>query len=194
MPNGSRAPCTTSTGTATASSSGRRLGRGGAPRGAAGCSGNARQSTPIAPVASAVRQATRAPDERPPATSGRPPSAPAAQVLDHRDPGRVELVRRRRRAPAGDAVGLLDERDAEAERQRRARRRDQVAGVDAAAGAVTEHERAAGSSAARRKARAGPCGVSTRATVTPRMVPPRCLNPAAAASPCPGRGRAARRA
>ena len=74
IPNGSLAPCTTSTGTCTASSSGWRVdsGRPG------GCSGNARQSTPIAPVAAAVRHATRAPDERPPAISGSPRSSPAS--------------------------------------------------------------------------------------------------------------------
>ena len=124
MPNGSPSPCTTSTGTATASSSASRLGACVPLLRRGGCSGNARHRTPAAPVAAAVRQATRAPDERPPATSGRPASSPAAQVLDDRDPGRVEVVRRRRRAPAGDAVGLLDERHADAERHaRRASRR-----------------------------------------------------------------------
>ena len=38
-------------------------------------SGKARQSTPAEPVAAAVRQATRAPDERPPVTSANPASA-----------------------------------------------------------------------------------------------------------------------
>jgi hypothetical protein len=42
-----------------------------------GRSGNARHSTPAAAVAVNVRQATRAPDERPPVTSGSPASAPA---------------------------------------------------------------------------------------------------------------------
>src|SRR4051794_13270700 len=66
-PNGSRAPWTTRTGARTASSSARRLfsGRPG------GWSGNARQQTPTAPASAAVRQATRAPDERPPTRSGR---------------------------------------------------------------------------------------------------------------------------
>src|SRR5205823_7047351 len=65
-PNGSRSPWTTSVGTVTASSSATRLfsGRPG------GCSGNARQSTAAAPSAAEVRQATRAPEERPPAISG----------------------------------------------------------------------------------------------------------------------------
>ena len=66
IPNGSRSPCTISTGASTASSSASRVfsGRPG------GCSGKARQSTPAAPAASAVRHATRAPDERPPTNSG----------------------------------------------------------------------------------------------------------------------------
>ena len=71
-PKGSRSPWTTSAGTATASSSARRLFSGRARRGA---SGKARQSTPAAPVAPAVRQATRAPEERPPATSAGPRSS-----------------------------------------------------------------------------------------------------------------------
>src|SRR6201991_2911678 len=67
MPNGSLSPCTIRTGTVTCSSSGRRVfsGRPG------GCSGNARQSTPVAPTAALVRHATRAPEERPPTYSGR---------------------------------------------------------------------------------------------------------------------------
>jgi hypothetical protein len=40
-----------------------------------GCSGKARHRTPTAPVAAAVRQATRAPDERPPVTKARPDSS-----------------------------------------------------------------------------------------------------------------------
>src|SRR6185436_5594121 len=62
IPNGSDSPWTIRTGTETASSSGSRVfsGRPG------GCSGNARQSTPTAPVSAAVRHATRAPLERPP--------------------------------------------------------------------------------------------------------------------------------
>ena len=40
----------------------------------------------------------------------------AAQVIDHRRPGRVELARRSGRASPGHAVGLLDERDADPRR------------------------------------------------------------------------------
>ena len=83
---------------------------GAARRG--GCSGNARQSTPTAPVAAAVRHATRAPEDRPPAISGSPRSSPATQLVDDRRPGGVELMRRSRRASPRDTVGLLDERDA----------------------------------------------------------------------------------
>ena len=42
-----------------------------------GVRGKARHSTPIEPVAAAVRQATRAPIERPPVTSGMPASCAA---------------------------------------------------------------------------------------------------------------------
>ena len=72
-PNGSDRPWTTRTGTPAPSSSGRRVfsGRPG------GCSGNARQRTAPAPVAVAVRQATRAPDERPPEISSRPLNGPS---------------------------------------------------------------------------------------------------------------------
>ena len=107
-----------------------------------GCTGKARHSTPTAPVVG--RRAARHPrarraaadDERQVAQRAR------AQVLDDRDPGRVELARRSRRAPAGDAIGLLDQRDADAGRARRLRGRHEVARRHAAAGAVAEHERA----------------------------------------------------
>ena len=67
---------------------------------------------------------------------------PATQVLDDRDPGRVELGRRRGRATARHAIGLLDQRDTDPERHGRLRRRDEVASRDPAPGAVAEHERA----------------------------------------------------
>ena len=76
IPNGSRSPCTTSTGTVTASSSSRRLAALARP---GARSGNARQSTARAPVASEVRQATRAPKDRPPTRSGKPRSSPASR-------------------------------------------------------------------------------------------------------------------
>ena len=54
------------------------------------------------------------------------------------------MVRGGGRAPAGDPVGLLDERDADAERERDAGRRDEVRRRDAAAGAMSEDEAAGG--------------------------------------------------
>src|SRR6478609_2129825 len=61
MPNGSRSPCTTRTGQDGNSSSSSLL-FSGLP---GGCSGYASAITPIAPRMSAVRQATRAPFDRP---------------------------------------------------------------------------------------------------------------------------------
>ena len=62
---------------------------------------------------------------------------------------------------AGDAVGLLDERDGDADGSSAAsRRRLQVRRAHSAARAVPEHERGDGDSASCRCARAGPCGVS----------------------------------
>ena len=119
---------------------------------AAGTRGRARRPRRSA---AAVRQATRAPDERPPAMSGRPRRRSARRCSSDRDPGRVELVRRRGRAPPRDAVGLLDERDADAERQRDAGRRDEVGRVDAAAGAVAEDERAGAAPSASLQVRGG---------------------------------------
>ena len=120
-PNGSRSPCTTSTGTVGAASSARRSfsGRPG------GCTGNARHSTPTAPPAAAVRHATRAPELRPPNTSGRPGSA-GPDVLDDRQPGRVELGGRGRGPPAGHPVGLLDQHHVQAGGERRGGGRAQV--------------------------------------------------------------------
>ncbi len=67
-PNGSRAPLTTSTGMPAAASSAALL-RSGC-RG--GRSGKASATTPAAPVAAAVRQATRPPLLRPPVTTAKP--------------------------------------------------------------------------------------------------------------------------
>jgi hypothetical protein len=65
------------------------------------------------------------------------------QLLDDGDPGGVELPCGRRGATAGDAVGLLDECDADPQRERRLGRGDEVGRRDATARAVPEHERAA---------------------------------------------------
>ena len=124
----------------TASSSGSRLGASGRP---GGRSGNARHTTPTGPVVAAVRQATRAPDERPPVRSGRPSSATVAQLLDDRDPGGVELRRRRRRAPSRDPVGLLHERDGDVDGERSGRGGDEIRRRHPSPGPVPEHERRA---------------------------------------------------
>ena len=137
IPNGSRSPWTTRRGTVTASSSGSRLGASARP---GGRSGNARQSTPAAPVAAAVRQATRAPDDRPPVRSGSPLRAPARAA-----PRPRSRLRRAglpvRRAPARDAVRLLDERHGDRFRERRRRRGNEVRRPHSSPGPVAEHER-----------------------------------------------------
>jgi len=79
IPNGSCSPWITRTGTSTSSSSSRRLGGSVLPVRGGGRSGNARQSTPAALVAAAVRQATRAPEDRPPTTRGSRPSTWASR-------------------------------------------------------------------------------------------------------------------
>ena len=137
IPNGSLAPCTTSVGTATASSSGSRVFSGRPGR--ADREGEAEHAggAGLRRGAAGHARARRAPAGHDRQAAQRP----AAQVLDDRGPGRVELGRRRGRATAGDAIRLLDERHADPERQRGPRRRDQVAGGDAAPGAVAEHER-----------------------------------------------------
>jgi hypothetical protein len=45
----------------------------------------------------------------------------ATQVVEHRHPGGVQVMRRRRRTPTRDSVGLLDENDAQSLRLRGAR-------------------------------------------------------------------------
>ena len=66
-----------------------------------------------------------------------------AQVRDGRKPRGVELTGRSGAASAGDQVGLLNERDADARVVCRAGGRNEVRGADATAGSVTEHERGA---------------------------------------------------
>ena len=140
MPNGSLSPWTTSTGTATASSSSSRL-FSGFP---GGWTGKARQRTP-AGAGVGGRAAGDAGARRAPARDqGQPAERIGAQVLDDGRPRRVELARRGLRAAAGNAVGLLDERDAHLRLERRLRRRHEVARRHAAARAVAEHERPAG--------------------------------------------------
>ena len=78
---------------------------------------------------------------RPPAGHDRQPAeSVVAQLRDHGDPGRVELVRRRGAPPPGHAVRLLDERHAHPGRPRGARGPDEVRRLDPAAGPVAEHD------------------------------------------------------
>ena len=89
-----------------------------------------------------MRQATRAPEDRPHSDESQPAQRVVAKLGDDRQPGGVELARRRRRAPAGHPVGLLDEGHAEADRASRGRRRDEIRGTHTAARAAPEYERA----------------------------------------------------
>ena len=141
IPKRSFSPWITSTGTPTASSSACRLTGGvdAAARRRHEREGEAH--TPAAPVAPAVRHATRAPAERPPHDERQAAERPGGELLDDRDPRGVELAGGRGRAPAGDAVGLLDERDAHAGAERRLGAATQVGRLHAAARAVAEHER-----------------------------------------------------
>ncbi len=63
-----------------------------------------------------------------------------AESLDHGRPGDVEVGRRRRRTPAGDPVGLLDECDGEPRRDGYIFRPDEILRPDAATRAVPEHD------------------------------------------------------
>ena len=141
MPKGSPAPCTTSVGTLTASSSGSRLGLAAVPaaawrlqrereaehRDGAGRLGGA--------AGHSRAHGATAGDERQPAQLVR------AQVVDHRRPGGVELACRSGSASSRDAVGLLDERDADPLRARYAGHRNQIWRRHSSGGAVTEDER-----------------------------------------------------
>jgi hypothetical protein len=63
------------------------------------------------------------------------------ELLDHGHPGGVQLSRRGRRAPARDAVRLLNQDDGQLRVVRGRCGADQVGRVEAAACAVAEHER-----------------------------------------------------
>ena len=118
------APCTTSVGTSTASSSAWRL-----------FSGTTRrverkrqaQDGDRAGLGSGPAGDTRA--QRPAAGHQRQVLQLLAEALDDRRPPLVEPGRWSRRAPTGHDVGLLDERDAESLLQRDVCRRDQVRGA-----------------------------------------------------------------
>jgi Stage II sporulation protein E (SpoIIE) len=72
----------------------------------------------------------------------QPAQIAVAQLLDHSNPGRVQLIRRSRRAPSRHQVWLLHEGDAEALAACDLRDRHEVAGRDPPAGSMTEHQRA----------------------------------------------------
>jgi hypothetical protein len=67
----------------------------------------------------------------------------AAQALDHREPGRVEVRCSGRGAPAGDAVRLLDQGDADPLCEGGIARSEEVRRVGASTGSVAEDERGA---------------------------------------------------
>ena len=135
IPNESPVPCTISTGTATASSSGCRLGRF-----PGGTSGNARQSTPIA-LRLRRRPAGHPRPGRPPALDQRQPVA--GQLRDDAQPRLVQPRRGRRRLAPGHPVRLLHQRHAHAEVERDSGRRHEVGRVHAPAGAVPERQHGA---------------------------------------------------
>ena len=118
-----------------------RVGRGADRRG--GCSGKARHNTAIAPELAAVRQATRAPIERPPTISAEPVQLVRVKRIDHGPPRGVELLRRRRRTPSRDSIRLFDQHHGHALLQAHIPGGGEVGSTDAAAGAVAEHQRGA---------------------------------------------------
>jgi hypothetical protein len=65
------------------------------------------------------------------------------QLCDNRDPGLVELACRRLASAAGDAVGLLDQPNAEARAVGRPGRSLEVGRLDPAPGSMPEHDRTA---------------------------------------------------
>jgi hypothetical protein len=64
-------------------------------------------------------------------------------MVDHRHPGGVQVVGRSGSASPGDAVGLLDERDADPFRARDACHRYQIWGSHSSSGSMTEDKRGA---------------------------------------------------
>jgi hypothetical protein len=75
------------------------------------------------------------------ASAGDQRQAVERELLDDGLPGAVELRGGRRRAAAGDEIGLLDERDGHVARERRLGGGLEVGRVDRAAGAVAEDQR-----------------------------------------------------
>ena len=170
-------PCTTSTGSLDGVEFGQAIrARIVARLRAGGCSGNARHSTP-GRAGGCRRAAGDARARRAPADDDQSHAAQpvAAQLLEHGDPRRVELVRRCPAGPApGDAVGLLDERDADVQRQRDARVAATRSGAPTPPPAPWPRTSApTGASARCRCATAGPCGVSSSIVFTREMLPRR---------------------
>ncbi len=88
------------------------------------------------------RAAGDAATQGPPSDDDRQPVQLARkQLFDDGGPRGFELTRGSRGAPAGDAVRLLDERDADSLRARRIRHRDEVSRGYAAGCSVTEDQR-----------------------------------------------------
>ena len=141
MPNGSRIPCTTSTGTVTASSSGSRLCAGVEPDLTRRL--QRERETKNAHSARGLRCATGNTRSRRPTTDDECQTAQHAcdHVVDHRSPRRIELMRRSGRTPTRDPVGLLDERHAQSHRSRNARHGNKILRLHPATSAVTEDER-----------------------------------------------------
>ena len=141
-----------------------------ASSGAAVAGGTRGRARATAPVVSAVRHATRAPRDRPPTTSGKPRSSPSRRcsttAVQAASSWRAGAGERR----PGDAVGLLDERDAEPFRARSSVAATRSGAVTPPPAPCPITRAARGSSAACKWARAGPCGVSTSSVVTQVMV------------------------
>lgn len=89
----------------------------------------------------ACRAARYARAGRAPADDERQPAeTPRAQLRDDLEPRRVEARRRRRGTTAGNSIGLFDERDTHALRERRFGCRDEIGRRHSTARAVPEHE------------------------------------------------------
>ena len=134
IPNGSLSPCTTSVGTATASSSPSRLFDGSSPF-PGGCTGKEAEQRDRTEVRGGAARHSRtgrasAHDER------KALEAVAAKLLDDRRPRGIQLPRRGGRLSPGDHVGLLDEGDGDLGVTRRLGGRDEIGGAHSARGAV----------------------------------------------------------
>ncbi len=105
---------------------------------AAGTRGRAIQQRPWSPRGAAGDARAR----RPPADEERQTAQLACnQMVDHRRPRGIEVMRGSGRTPTRDPVGLLDERDAQTQRVRDVRRRNEILRLHPTACTVTEHER-----------------------------------------------------